>query len=121
MVEIKFSEKSHSPSVERKDDLKSTRKIELLSADSRAQFINVKQQKIQQLEPIKTQAVKELKLNSSTMLPNTATRTSLINKKHVRALLGNEFSPANQLSRDMITPEVAAYVVKEYLLPIFEN
>mgnify|MGYP006893256858 CR=1 FL=1 len=26
-----------------------------------------------------------------------------------------------QISRSMITPEIAAYVVKEYLLPMFES
>ena len=36
-------------------------------------------------------------------------------------MIGNEFKPGNSLTRDMITPEVAAFVVKEYLLPIFEN
>jgi len=51
---------------------------------------------------------------------------SIINSKNknVTSTTGIDLSKSltsGKLSKDMITPEIAAFVVKEYLLPMFES
>ena len=54
---------------------------------------------------------------------NHVQKPLLLKKESINQILSKTDLPskAPQLSKESITPEIAAYVVKEYLLPIFES
>lgn len=93
----------------------------LLSADSHASFMNGGPNEWQNVETVQNQSdLRGYALQSS----NTF---SLLQQRVGPTPSGDEITSQldyikkEKLTRDMITPEIAAFVVKEYLLPMFES
>jgi len=69
--------------------------------------------------PIKKEEVSKPPLTARSLKIDKQQVPSLLNSKKARALVKGH--TGKELTRQMISPEIAAFVVKEYLLPMFEG